>query len=670
MNKQSGFTLIEVLSVLGLLAVVALGSSALMVTQTKQVKKVDQSTSVNDFKSEVIAAQQVAATCQANLDSIANPLLVFDSTAANPQISVTRLKIGPDPSAAVIAEVNQEINGSGVAVDRITLGNLRDLGGNRWSGVWTIRLRQIDTSAPSFKEITFSPKVFMVNAATPNAVVITSCVVASLAAAVVPSWSTNGNSPNPNPMITTYNNYFLGTTTDVDIVIRRNGSLVGLINRSRFRTQMGVNSLNEASTADYLTAFGFGALSANTTGTYNVAFGSETLLTSTTSNNETAIGRGALRSLVPGWWSAADDNTAVGANAMTSGGYYSNVAVGANALDASTWAQRSVAVGYDASSAEVGSAGNTSFGMGALRLNNGGDQNVAVGWSALQNNTTGNDNTAVGSTSLGANQTGSSNTAIGGAMADSLNTMRNTAAGAAALHWSRGDYNSALGVVCLNQTTTGTENTGAGARALFANTTGSNNIAVGALAGENANASSLTAIGYRACANAGGVTNSTCIGANSSVPDSNTIQLGDPSVTRVEGAVAFSATSDARLKENIEDYPHGLDLILKLRPVSYNFISDSEKNLRSGFLAQEVESISIPFYGLKKPANDKDFYALGYAEFVVPLVNAVQELYAEIVALRDEVNEHEEEIAKLEAAIKNQNVRFKRLRAPKQCILK
>jgi hypothetical protein len=50
----------------------------------------------------------------------------------------------------------------------------------------------------------------------------------------------------------------------------------------------------------------------------------------------------------------------------------------------------------------------------------------------------------------------------------------------------------------------------------------------------------------------------------------------------------------------------------------------------TGFIAQEVEQaakkLNYNFSGVDAPKNDKDMYGLRYAEFVVPLVKAVQEL--------------------------------------------
>ena len=53
----------------------------------------------------------------------------------------------------------------------------------------------------------------------------------------------------------------------------------------------------------------------------------------------------------------------------------------------------------------------------------------------------------------------------------------------------------------------------------------------------------------------------------------------------------------------------------------------------TGFLAQEVEQAAMAsnydFSGVQKPEDPNGLYSLRYAEFVVPLVKAVQELSAQ-----------------------------------------
>jgi hypothetical protein len=67
-------------------------------------------------------------------------------------------------------------------------------------------------------------------------------------------------------------------------------------------------------------------------------------------------------------------------------------------------------------------------------------------------------------------------------------------------------------------------------------------------------------------------------------------------------------------------------------PVSAAYEAEVRRNDQirySGFIAQEVEAAAqkagYSFSGVDGPKNEKDNYGLRYAEFVVPLVKAVQE---------------------------------------------
>ena len=63
----------------------------------------------------------------------------------------------------------------------------------------------------------------------------------------------------------------------------------------------------------------------------------------------------------------------------------------------------------------------------------------------------------------------------------------------------------------------------------------------------------------------------------------------------------------------------------------------------TGFIAQEVEeaadAIGFDFSGIIQPANEKSTYNLSYAEFVVPLVKAVQEQQAVISKQQQEMED-------------------------------
>jgi trimeric autotransporter adhesin len=268
---------------------------------------------------------------------------------------------------------------------------------------------------------------------------------------------------------------------------------------------------------------------------------------------------------------------------------------------------------------------NTYYGSGAFASNVTGNLNAAFGNFALNKNTSGNYNTAVGAWSLYNNTTGTSNVAIG------RNAMYNAAT-------SHG--NTAIGAEALKNNTNGGANVAVGADALINNVTGNWNTAVGHSAGPafgNGNLIHATAIGYSAKNTA-----------------NFQVRIGHDLITDIGGQVSWSTLSDGRFKRDIKEDIAGLEFINKLRPVSYTVdhaaltrshsIPDSIRTQleagrksdvrQTGFVAQEVEAIikkgNYSFNGVKAPQNDQDHYSIRYAEFVVPLVKAVQELTAKL----------------------------------------
>ena len=60
--------------------------------------------------------------------------------------------------------------------------------------------------------------------------------------------------------------------------------------------------------------------------------------------------------------------------------------------------------------------------------------------------------------------------------------------------------------------------------------------------------------------------------------------------TGVWGAGAYVNGSDERLKENIQDITSGLDVVEKLRPVSFQYKEEytADRSIQSGFIAQDL----------------------------------------------------------------------------------
>jgi hypothetical protein len=232
-----------------------------------------------------------------------------------------------------------------------------------------------------------------------------------------------------------------------------------------------------------------------------------------------------------------------------------------------------------------------------------------------------------------------------------------------------GTGNTAMGYDALSKNSSGMYNTAAGEGALARNSTGAYNVAIGAEALQSTTiANSITAIGAGADISVDGLVNATAIGYKAIAINSNFVQIGNNQVTTIQGPVPFTTPSDGRFKFNIREDVRGLDFIMKLRPVTYQFNTKKEEDFirgvrnesdfagampvayneammvrRTGFIAQEVEKAAqqsgYDFDGLKAPKTAKEYYSLSYASFVVPLVKAVQEQQNEIRELRAEVKE-------------------------------
>jgi hypothetical protein len=86
-------------------------------------------------------------------------------------------------------------------------------------------------------------------------------------------------------------------------------------------------------------------------------------------------------------------------------------------------------------------------------------------------------------------------------------------------------------------------------------------------------------------------------------------------------------------------------------------IAEQEAIQYTGFLAQEVEAAAkncgYDFSGVQAPVNEQTPYSLRYAEFVVPLVKAVQEQQGIISDLGSRISElqkqNEELVKRIEA---------------------
>jgi hypothetical protein len=330
-----------------------------------------------------------------------------------------------------------------------------------------------------------------------------------------------------------------------------------------------------------------------------------------------------------------------------------NTFIGSSAGYSNTSGTGGTAIGYQSLYSNNTGNHNTANGVYSLFSNTSGSGNTAFGVQALYLNTTGTLNTAAGELSLYKNSVGISNTANGyGALQSNDNGNYNTAMGVVALLTNNsGSDNTALGVGSLYNNTSGSNNTAIGFHALVNNTEGSQNIAIGANSGTISWATNIS--------NTIGIGNDDLLHGSS-----NQVLIGNTSMVSIGGHVNWGVYSDARIKNNILDDVPGLSFILKLRPVTYHISTksiakitgnketpdfpgkyDAEKIKRSGFLAQEVEKAAkasgYDFSGYTAPKNQGELYTIRYAEFVVPLVKAMQEQQVLIEKLTKQVDQME-----------------------------
>jgi hypothetical protein len=93
---------------------------------------------------------------------------------------------------------------------------------------------------------------------------------------------------------------------------------------------------------------------------------------------------------------------------------------------------------------------------------------------------------------------------------------------------------------------------------------------------------------------------------------------------------SFQTSSDQRLKSNIQDSSYGLAEVLQLRSVKY----DRNNNHEVGLIAQEVEAVLPEFVG-----ESDGYKTVNYGQMISVLIKAVQELTAEVNALKAKLGE-------------------------------
>lgn len=497
-------------------------------------------------------------------------------------------------------------------------------------------------------------------------------------------------------LINTGNNVFIGEGAGLN-----NGT------GAAHNTAVGYSALRMNTSGDFNSAFGSAALFKNTTGNNNSAFGNTALFENTTGGFNSAFGSSALYKNTTGFNNSAFGTTALYSNTTGS----SNSAFGSRALHKNTTGNNNSAFGSLALNNNTTGVNNSAFGRFALYENTTGVNNSTFGGNALHENTTGNSNVAIGAYALYENTDRSNLVAVGDSalyhngMGATLpaHSIGNTAVGSKALYENTlGQFNTAHGKSALYANTTGDNNTATGRRALYQNSTGGNNTAVGkdalydittqgnntavgTQAGQGHTFDNSTFLGHRAYPSFSTLTNCMGLGRNARPFASNQVRVGDSNITSIGGYAAWTNLSDSRFKTNVKEDVHGLDFILKLRPVTYQLDmaglssalgedeggeagrSEKSKIRYTGFMAQEVEAtaaeVGYDFSGVDRPGNEGGLYGLRYAEFTVPLVKAVQELADRTGEQQATIEKQQAELESLKEMLLQQQAALDALRA-------
>lgn len=461
----------------------------------------------------------------------------------------------------------------------------------------------------------------------------------------------------------------------------------------------GINGLAANTTGSENTAAGADALAANTSGTANTALGRLALNANISGGNNTGVGSRALA------LNTAANNTALGAYALgantsgsanTGGGYYS--------LGTCTTGYNNTAYGYSSMSSATTAFNNVGIGMYALHDLVSGDENTAVGINALFGVTSGVYNTAVGQDGAWHTTTGTYNTALGvAALATNVNGNDNTAVGFQADVSAPNLYNAtAIGsfavagrsnCVVLGGTGGSAVNVGIGTsnpalaglqvERMVNNTTaifrgGTNSQGIGLVADwpglylncyyNGVGVTTMAGTGYPAVINSnqsnGGIIFQTTTTANTApdalvtVPERMRISgngnvgigtTGPNYLLEVNGSAAkpgggsWTASSDARLKTNVQNYTDGLAQLLRIRPVRFHYNTLSGHDTRPeyvGVIAQELQPVA-PYMVGSFQRDSVTYLNVDNSAMVYMLINSVKEQQAEIEELKQRVRELE-----------------------------
>ncbi|MBN1115593.1 MAG: tail fiber domain-containing protein [Bacteroidales bacterium] len=139
--------------------------------------------------------------------------------------------------------------------------------------------------------------------------------------------------------------------------------------------------------------------------------------------------------------------------------------------------------------------------------------------------------------------------------------------------------------------------------------------------------------------------------------DGNNAKIGQ--IEPNGSTIAYTTTSDIRLKENLTPTSYGLEKLLEIKVYDFNFINSDK--LETGFAAQELFSVfpGAVSIGGENPITDP--WGVDYGKLTPLITKSVQELNAKVDSLEMQNQELEKTIEQLNTKLSEQEELEKRL---------
>lgn len=612
------------------------------------------------FASAELSAQPTQFTYQGSLNDEGSPgdgnydfeFALFDQVAAGGQVGTTLAR----PNVAVadgIFTVELDFGSQFPGADRFLEIRVRAAGGG---GFTTLAPRQQITSAP-----------YAVNARNLGGVGANQYVLTGDARL------SDARSPLPGSP------HYIQNSTGPQASSSFNVSGTGQANVFDATESFHIGGERVLAVGASSTYAGVGAGTPEMSGSANAFFGTNAGNVTTASNNS-FFGFNAGRKNV-GFPPDSDGNP---------GGYNSFIGSWAGAENVT--GAESTFVGALAGRNTVDGFKNTFVGFESGHDNTGGDYNVFIGGTAGLFNTTGGLNTFVGSFSGSQNQTGTGNTIVGGVAGIGAGDLTNAAAigyrsfvtqsNSLVLGSINGVHNAdastrvGIGTTAptnvLTVVGTGVSIGGVGSFneivARFRQTSGANHLGVSidALAGTDPilylaeNGSAIWDIRNNAGNDTfqvrhqigGANTTRFSISATGAASVNGTLAVstlgsaGATALCRNASNQIATCSSSIRYKSNIANFSSGLDLIKRLRPVSFEWKDGGLPDL--GFVAEEVAGIEPLLTTLNADGRSE---GVKYDRLGVVLVNAVKEQQQLIESKQIEIDQQNDLIRRQQAEI-------------------